>query len=194
MQLHYYYTPFYHAGTYMDRCCFAISHAIAVATMLIPRFKLKYLPDRDRQVKKLVLTQAVCALERHRNQHAQTESVSTHTQGAVQQRPSDAEVADGEDLFAFMAKETTPPATGTDDVLAEVDCYLADPDVRTASIQKYPRLAEAFLKYNSALPSSAAVERLFSCGGQILVPRRCKLGDDMFQKLLFLRYKLKKNQ
>lgn len=51
----------------------------------------------------------------------------------------------------------------------------------------YPHLLQAFLKFNAALPSSAAVERLFSCAGQILIPRRCKLSDTMFEKLVFLR-------
>jgi len=34
-----------------------------IATMLIPKFKLRYLPEYDRHVKKLVMTQAVCAVE-----------------------------------------------------------------------------------------------------------------------------------
>ena len=88
-------------------------------------------------------------------------------------------------MYAFLAKEIASPATGTDDILGEVDRYLADPDITTQSILKYPCAAEVFLR-DSALPSSAAVERLFSCSGQILVPRRWNVGDDMFQKLVFL--------
>jgi len=49
---------------------------------------------------------------------------------------------------------------------SEIDRYLVDPDVTTGSIWKYPQLAEAFMNYKSALPISAVVERLFSCGGQ----------------------------
>jgi hypothetical protein len=73
----------------------------------------------------------------------------------------------------------------------EVEAYLSDPDISTTAVLKYPHVLEAFLKFNAALPSSAAVERLFSCAGQILVPRRCKLSDKMFEKQVFLRYKMK---
>lgn len=44
-----------------------------------------------------------------------------------------------------------------------------------------------FLKYNSSLPSSAAVERLFSLGSDILRPKRSSLTADNFEKLVFLK-------
>jgi len=37
-----------------------------IARMLISKFKLRYVPECDRQVKKLVLTLAVCALDREK--------------------------------------------------------------------------------------------------------------------------------
>jgi len=76
----------------------------------------------------------------------------------------------------------------TEDVLDEVDRYLSNADVTITCLLNYPRLAEA-LKYNSPLRSSAAIERLDSCTGQMLVPRRCKVSDTLFQKLFFLRFK-----
>ena len=78
----------------------------------------------------------------------------------------------------------------TEDVLDEVDRYLSNADVTITCLLNYPRLAEA-LKYNSPLRSSAAIERLDSCTGQMLVPRRCKVSDTLFQKLVCLCYKLK---
>ena len=40
---------------------------------------------------------------------------------------------------------------------------------------------------NTTLPSSAAVERLFSLGKDILKPKRCGLSDEHFEILAFLK-------
>jgi len=160
-----------------------------VATMLIPKFKLRYLPECDRPVKKLVLIQAVSALYREK-QSALPEVEATPTQPHPGLK-RDTEGIDSDDLLSFITDETSFPSASTEDVVDEVDRYLSNADVTITSLLNYPRLATAFLKYNAPLPRSAAVERLFSYAGQILVPHRCKLSDTMFQKLVFLRYKLK---
>jgi hypothetical protein len=61
----------------------------------------------------------------------------------------------------------------------------------TTSLATFPQLAAAFCRYNAALPSSAAVERLFSAAGQILIARRCNMSDTNFEQFVFLRYRLK---
>ena len=48
-------------------------------------------------------------------------------------------------------------------------------------------LKDLFLRYNTPIPSSAAVERLFSMGKDILRPKRCRMTDKHFEMLVFLR-------
>jgi hypothetical protein len=45
-----------------------------------------------------------------------------------------------------------------------------------------------FLKFNASTPSSALFELLFSGGCLIRTPRRNKLSDVHFEKMLLLRY------
>lgn len=69
----------------------------------------------------------------------------------------------------------------------EVDLYLSE-DIAESSIEimKYTLLKKLYERYNTALPSSASVERLFSKGGQIFKPTRTRLTDNNFEALLFL--------
>jgi hypothetical protein len=54
-------------------------------------------------------------------------------------------------------------------------------------------LKQMALKLNTVLPASAAVERLFSCGGLIVRPHRNRLTDDHFESALLLKLNSKFN-
>ena len=62
--------------------------------------------------------------------------------------------------------------------------YLHDTDKTLSSLRRYPRVSEAFNKYNVALPSSAALERLFRVGGMISTAKRNLLRPSLFESLL----------
>lgn len=58
-------------------------------------------------------------------------------------------------------------------------CTSSEKDVPTA-------LWDVYLKYNTTLPSSAAVERLFSLGKRVLSPMRTQLADETFESMVML--------
>ena len=50
---------------------------------------------------------------------------------------------------------------------------------------------DLFLRFNTQIPSSAAVEGMFFMGKDVLKPKRCKMSDQHFEMLVFLRGSLK---
>ncbi|GBP48227.1 hypothetical protein EVAR_96816_1 [Eumeta japonica] len=65
--------------------------------------------------------------------------------------------------------------------------YLRDEDTSLNIINIYPTIKKVFLRYNTCLPSSAPVERLFSYGGMIMRPHRRNMSDTLFEELVILK-------
>jgi len=68
-----------------------------------------------------------------------------------------------------------------------VESYLRDPSTELSSLEAYPNIRQVYLKLNTELPASAAVERLFSLGGRVFSPLRSRLSSGHFEMMLFLR-------
>lgn len=71
------------------------------------------------------------------------------------------------------------------------ESFLDEPPTKnilaTFSTHKHEKLKLLFVKYNTTLPSSAAVERIFSTGKDVLRPKRSGLSDEHFDMLVFLK-------
>ena len=101
-----------------------------------------------------------------------------------------------DDLFAHMDDILDEPThrgrRNLIDVNAEeiVNTWMAtkrSDELKDEDFQFKPVLMELFRQYNTPVPSSAGVERLFSQAGDILRPKRISLGDDRFHQLMFMR-------
>ena len=55
------------------------------------------------------------------------------------------------------------------------------------SFTSLPVIEKVFIHYNTHMSSSAAAERLFSIAGYILSPKRSKLNDKLFNKIMVLK-------
>jgi hypothetical protein len=136
-----------------------------VTTMLLPKFRLNYLESSKRPAGKALLIKAM--------QMVDAEASATFATELVQAPDSTMIKASTEnyDLYSFMAEQNDETAVDTE-ANAEVELYTASASIETKSLVAFLRVTTAFCRYNAALPSGAAVERLFSAAAQILKARR----------------------
>jgi hypothetical protein len=101
-----------------------------------------------------------------------------------------------DDYFAFAdrsASNTQPtqgqpvPEEATNKCDLEVLQYLEDKNKELSILNSYQMVKKVFVRYNAVLPSSAAVERLFSFAGLITRPHRRSMSDKTFEHLLLLK-------
>jgi hypothetical protein len=140
-----------------------------VAAISHPFFKMRWLPDDQKNRCRELFIQTV------RDCEQKCESFTA----------SGNENCDKDEFFDYEV--TSSNDTEINAVEKECVNYLSDTDTQLTMLQHYRRIQKVFIKFNTTIPSSAPVERLFSTAGQIEVPRRSCLSDFMFEKLLLLK-------
>lgn len=153
--------------------------------MTHPAFKLRWIkPANVEQMRNLFLNTLRFLAER---EHQKDATKSGRFDEVVDSRTLD--------FFTFMTDSDGEPRT-TLKSQAELQGlqYLEDSDRTLASLEKYPFVRSMFRKFNVGLPSSAAVERLFSYGGMICSAKRNRLTPQLFEKLLLQRVNNKASQ
>lgn len=68
--------------------------------------------------------------------------------------------------------------------------YLEDKRTNIEMLHDYTLIKQIFIRYNTSLPSSAAVERMFNFATLINTSRRHALSDNLFEQLVFLKANL----
>lgn len=150
-----------------------------LAAVSHPFFKLRWVPkERKNDVKKLLVNEV---------ESLQTEVVSATRNNSM----NISETTRSESFFAFEGGSSSDESIANTSVKnsIELQClqYLQNEDTCFDSLDTFPMIKEVFIKYNTALPSSAPVERLFSYGGMIMSPNRRSMHDDTFEKQLLLK-------
>ena len=86
--------------------------------------------------------------------------------------------------FEFFFSSKKNKSSSTDQI---IDLYKSDFIKAVQDFDKNPPLKELYVKHNTLLPSSAAVECLFSIAGNIFRKNRVKLTDMHFKQQLLLK-------
>ncbi|XP_052858032.1 uncharacterized protein LOC128265852 [Drosophila gunungcola] len=144
-----------------------------LSTITIPKFKLKWIPILEKKNLKTFKEWLVEETKEGEEQFVK-DSVLTN---------------DSEEFYTSTSALKSREEKDFENCKFELDvlAYFNDTDKNLTSLQNYKRILHVFLKFNSVLPSSAPVERLFSCGGQVLTPKRNRLGDEIFETLVMLK-------
>ncbi|KAF3840281.1 hypothetical protein F7725_018998 [Dissostichus mawsoni] len=134
-----------------------------LAAVSLPKFKLRWVKDEARRDHIKVLLMSECR------------SLTTQEPAALMPDvPQPAAFASSEeDFFAFDLQPVT-----TADAPMSVE-------TESAPVSKNKKNRT---RCNAPTPSSAPVERLFSLGNLVLTPKRNRLGDGRFQRLLLMRF------
>lgn len=153
-----------------------------LASVSNPRFKLKWLT---------INSKFNTTLTKKRVQEMLTNSIKALKRSTLPNMIDDTvDIASGssaDDFFDYELSVSDVTLNNEDSTEMEVLQYFGETQSSLDSLRKFPGVLQVFLKYNTPLPSSAPVERLFSLAGHIHAPKRSRLSDEMFNHLVFLK-------
>ena len=126
-----------------------------IAAVSRPKYKLLWVPPDKRETVAAIFKECVFQCTRTLNSHADS-GIAANTANAN---------ADCEDDYGF--NETVTDRSLAHKLEVQIASYMMDPDRNLKMLDKYPEIKAVFMQFNTTLPSSAPVERMFSVAGQI---------------------------
>lgn len=157
-----------------------------LAAVSYPFFKLKWVPKNKKEhIKELFITEV-------------RKFKKENLKSGLQSQTSERKKEKNESYYMFQDSDSSATSEGgsantNTTIDLETLQYLKDECTSLEMLNAYPAIKKVFLKYNTSLPSSAPVERLFSYGGMIMRPHRRKMSDDVFEQLVLLKSVINKN-
>ncbi|CAI5694081.1 unnamed protein product [Oreochromis niloticus] len=139
---------------------------LAAVTLL--KFKLRWIREEEKKDMVRAMLTTECR------------GLSLEDQQPAQDHKNPADSTD--DFFSFEEDDCTYSAE------TEVMEYLKSAGSELGVLSQFPRIKAISLRHNTATPSSAPVERLFSLGNLVLTPRRNRLSSECFERLTLMRY------
>lgn len=148
-----------------------------LASATLPRFKLNFIADDENKlfVKNLLIMECKKTCD---------EEIS---QPVCEEIPENSNL--NEDFLISYSNSNLNRRNSIDNLIEnEVGQYLNDNRANIEMLNDYKFIRNVFFKYNTALSSSAPVERVFSQSAMIFTPRRNRISNDNFEKTLFLKH------
>lgn len=152
------------------------SKSCQVAAGLIPKFKLNWTNSENREDVKNALLENI---SEHIDQIERNPVIADSSLTRIQNNCSDSE----DDFFSF----NNEIFDDNNDAELTLNNYLSNSSIKSP-LDLPLILKNAFIKYNTAVSSSAHVERLFSAGGQVFSKRRGSMADKNFEMTLLLKF------
>ncbi|XP_056453203.1 uncharacterized protein LOC130387936 [Gadus chalcogrammus] len=138
---------------------------LIAAAILVPRFKTSWTSNDT------VLQLGLSYIKTHLPEHDE----------GLRSPDTTASSSEDDDFFSNVKP------TLSNEISQQLDGYLAATADGVNTVAPYPAVRNLSLKLNTALPASAACERLFSIAGLLFTPRRGSIHSQNFENQLLLK-------